>query len=271
MNRRISRALLLAGLAALVPIAGRAWGQEIGVGPEARVDGLLPLLEGHDPARLELLEARYERNGDAGKRFLEQYFGVIEHRYRVDADPRGIYRRWRNGGVASHSLVAALEEIVAGRYSAYYFFDAVIRPNVFAPEAYLARPESALHEKVHLVQPSIYRALGLRCAWRDPRDSCVRSLEPVAVYLTEFAILKVESPERSDDSVNRMIARHLEGEAQRCGYGQPIPRCPRPERATDYVLLPLELTEEVARHGLEEGIRRFVRGLGTPSLAGARF
>jgi hypothetical protein len=98
----------------------------------------------------------------------------------------------------------------------------------------------------------------------------VRSLEPVAVYLTEFAVLKVESPGRSDASVNRMIARHLEAEAQRCGYGQPIPRCPRPERATDYVLLPLELTEEVARHGLEEGIRRFVRGLETPSLAGAR-
>jgi hypothetical protein len=232
-----------------------------------RLAVLLPLLEGQDPARLEELEARYERNGNDEKRFLEEYFGVIEHRFRVDADPHGIYGRWREAGIATQGLALALEEIVAGRYSAYYFFDGVIRPNVFAPEAYLARTESALHEKVHLVQPSIYRALGLRCSWRESRDVCVRSLEPVAVYLTEFAVLKRQSPDRSDESINRAIARHLAEEAERCGLGRPVPRCPIPEQAMDYVVLPLQLTEEVARHGIEDGIRRFVRGLASPALA----
>lgn len=233
--------------------------------PQARIAALLPLLERHDRDRLRALERRYDASGNTERRLLERTFGVIQHRYRVDADAREIFRRWEAADVTPGELVVALEEIVEGRYAAYYFFDGVIRPNPFAPEGRL-RTDSALHEKVHVIQPSVYRALGIRCSWRDARDGCVRSLEPVAVYLTEFAVLKQETPSDSDESVNRNIIRYLTAEAERCGYGEPLPRCPRPDQAHDYMVLPLRVADEVAKHGLEEGIRRFVRGAADPAL-----
>lgn len=236
--------------------------------PGTRLDSLQALLELYDRDRIGEIEARYDQNGNAGKRLLERRFGVIEHRFRVDADPRGIYRRWRDGARGEEDLVRALEEITEGRFTAYYFFDGVIRPNIFATEDLLSREESALHEKVHLIQPSVYRALGIDCFWLDRRDACVRSLEPVAVYLTEYALLKRQSPGRSDASINRAIERHLAREGERCGYGLPLPRCPAGDQATDYIVLPLDLAREVSRHGLEWGIRRFVAGLASgPGMA----
>jgi hypothetical protein len=229
--------------------------------PGTRLDSLQALLELYERDRIVEIEARYDQNGNAGKRLLERRFGVIEHRFRVDADPRGIYRRWRDGARGEEDLVRALEEITEGRFTAYYFFDGVIRPNIFATEDLLSREESALHEKVHLIQPSVYRALGIDCFWLDRRDACVRSLEPVAVYLTEYALLKRQSPGRSDASINRAIERHLVREGERCGYGLPLPRCPAGDQATAYIVLPLDLAREVSRHGLEWGIRRFVAGL----------
>ncbi|HUP00159.1 MAG TPA: hypothetical protein VM737_01345 [Gemmatimonadota bacterium] len=54
-----------------------------------------------------------------------------------------------------------------------------------------------------------------------------------------------------------------------------LERCPAGDRVREYVQLPLELAREVSRHGLEEGIRRFVAGLeeGSPCLSNsiARF
>lgn len=233
-----------------------------------RADSLLALLDGQEPLRLREIEARYVDTGEPEKRLLEERFGLIVHHYRVDADPGGIYRRYRDGGLEGASLVAALEEIVSGRYSAYYFFDGVIRPNVFSPDRFVGRRESALHEKVHLVQPSLYRALGIRCIWRDPRDRCVRSLEPVAVYLTELARLERDSPWRTDTEKNRAIERHLELESMRCGYGRPAPRCPDVEGVQEYIVEPLALAREVARLGLEEGIRRYVGGMSVVEVVG---
>ncbi|HUP00161.1 MAG TPA: hypothetical protein VM737_01355 [Gemmatimonadota bacterium] len=235
-------------------------------GDAMRLDSLRAMLDRYDQGRTLELEARYDRNGNAEKRLLERRFGVIEHRYRVDGDPRGILRALSGagrGGVEER----ALEEILAGRFSAYYFFDGVIRPNVFAPERFVTRLESAVHEKAHLIQPSVYRSLAIPCRWPNPGDSCVRSLEPVAVYLTEFALLARSSPGRGEAGINREIERYLAHEAVRCRHAAPFPRCPAGDRAREYVHLPLELARQVSRHGLEDGIRRFVRGLDLAPLA----
>lgn len=243
----------------------------LALGGEARGqsgDSLLARLDAWEASRRAELETRFGEDGDPEKRLLETRFGLFHHRYRVDADPRGIVRRYREEGLDGPALEAALEEVVNGRYAAYYFFDGVIRPNVFAPARFTGRTESALHEKVHLVQPALYRALGLRCVWHRADDPCVRSLEPVAVYLTEFATLKRASPSRPDQSVNRAIERWLEVESVRCGYGRPVERCPAPDRVQQYVLEPLVLARIVARHGLEEGIRRYVESLSPGDLAG---
>ena len=233
---------------------------------DARLDDARQALARHDRNRARELESRYEQSGNPEKRLIERRFGVIEHRFRVSADPYEILRRWEDGldpkaRENPNQVVRILEEITEGRYAAYYFFDAVIRPNVFAPEARLERHESTVHEKVHLIQPSVYKALGIRCIWIDPDDPCIRSLEPVAVYLTEYAILKRAAPDRSDVSVNRAIMTYLDLEATRCGHSRPRARCPAARQVTEYMLLPGELAHEVARHGLEEGIRRFVAGL----------
>lgn len=251
---------LIPALLATLLLVGEAHGQAS--------DSLLARLEAWEASRGAELEARFGEEGDPEKRLLETRFGLFDHRYRVDADPRGIVRRYREEGLDGPALRAALEEVVAGRYSAYYFFDGVIRPNVFAPARFIERGESALHEKVHLVQPALYEALGLRCAWHRPDDACVRSLEPVAVYLTEFATLKRASPSRSDQSVNRAIERWLAVESVRCGYGDPVPRCPNRERVRQYVVEPLELARTIERLGLEEGIRRYVESLSSGDLAG---
>lgn len=227
----------------------------------AELDSLLQILERFDADRVDELVARYDQRGNAEKRSLEQRFGVIQHRFRVDADPRGIFQRWVAAGYGESILVDALKEITQGRYSAYYFFDGVIRPNVFASDRYLAREESAVHEKVHLIQPAIYRRLSLRCRWTNPLDSCVRSLEPVAVYLTEYAVLDRRSPHLSDGSINRAIERYLVREAERCRYAADTPRCPAPHRVDEYIELPLEVARLVERYGLEGGIARFVSHL----------
>lgn len=276
MRRRTLSALLQVLLVTAIPARGqdaafdlvRAEGDDRSADPVRRADSLLALLDQQDPARLLEIEARYVESGDPEKRLVEERFGLIAHHYRVDADPRGIYRRYRAEGLEGGSLVRALEEIVEGRYSAYYFFDGVIRPNVFAPDRFVGRRESALHEKIHLVQPSLYRALGVRCLWRDPHDRCVRSLEPVAVYLTEFASLERDSPGRTEAEINRVIERHLELESRRCGYGRPAPRCPDAEGVHEYIVEPLELAREVARRGLEEGIRSYIEGLSAVDVAG---
>ncbi len=241
-------------------LAGEAGGQP--------ADSLLARLDAWEASRGAQLEARFGEDGDPEKRLLEDRFGLFQHHYRVDADPREIVRRYREEGLEGRALQAALEEVVAGRYAAYYFFDGVIRPNVFAPARFTERGESALHEKVHLVQPALYQALGLRCAWHRTDDACVRSLEPVAVYLTEFATLKRASPSRTDQSVNRTIERWLAVESVRCGYGKPVPRCPAPERIHQYVFEPLELARTIGRLGVEEGIRHYVESLSAGDLAG---
>jgi hypothetical protein len=233
---------------------------------QARLVDMRQALARFDRDQSRELELRYERSGNPEKRLLERRFGVIEHRFRVSADPHEILRRWEDGLEPKlrddpSRVLSILEEITEGRYAAYYFFDAVIRPNVFAPEVRLERHESTVHEKVHLIQPSVYKALGIRCIWMDPHNPCVRSLEPVAVYLTEYAMLKRAAPERTDASVNRAIMTYLDLEAARCGYPVPVARCPAARQVTEYILLPRELAREVARHGLEEGIRRFVAGL----------
>ena len=241
------------------------------LGGEARgqpADSLLARLDAWEAVRGAELEARFGEKGDPEKRLLETRFGLFHHRYRVDADPHGIVRRYREEGLEGPALQAALEEVVAGRYAAYYFFDGVIRPNVFAPARFTERGASAVHEKVHLVQPALYQALGLRCLWHRTDDACVRSLEPVAVYLTEFATLKRASPSRTDQSVNRSIERWLAVESVRCGYGRPVPRCPAPERVQQYIVEPLELVRTIGRLGLEEGIRRYVESLASGDLAG---
>lgn len=272
MNRVVLSIRSFAVLAALLagPVPARA-DQSLGrVAVELRAAARPGPLAGYDSTRAREIEARYERNGNAEKRLLERRFGVIEHRFRVDSDPSGILRRLGGAGDIRRRAEGALGEILAGQFSAYYFFDGVIRPNVFAPESYLDREESAIHEKVHLIQPSVYKALGIRCVWKSRRDGCVRSLEPVAVYLTEFALLKRQSPDRSDLSVNRAIERHLALEAFRCGSGTPAPRCPAADRALEYVHQPRDLARHVSRHGLEEGIRRFVTGLAAPPPQDAR-
>ncbi len=268
---RRSAALLL-GLALHLALAAPAVSQVLGVAgvvpSTTRTDSLVALLEAPDPAKLRELETHYRENADPEKRLLEKRFGLFEHHYRVDADPRGITRRWRAEGLEGEAFDRAVLEVVTGRYSAYYFFDGVIRPNVFAPTGSTRRVESALHEKVHLVQPALYRSLGLRCAWRRPDDPCVRSLEPVAVYLTEFARLKRASPSRTDRSVNRAIERWLAMEALRCDYPRPVSRCPHAERVREYLVEPLDLARVIDRLGLEEGIRRYVEGLSSADLAG---
>lgn len=234
-------------------------------------DSLRRALDSYDRARAERLEALYGETGEGEKRLLEQRFGLIEHRFRVSGAPAGIYRAWarqsEGDGVGADDVVA---EITAGRYAAYYFFDGVIRPNVFARDAAVRRQESPVHEKVHLIQPALYRALGLRCRWRHGGDPCRRSLEPVAVYLTEYALLKRRDPQRSDASVNRSIDHYLALEHRRCRPA-PVPRCPTVEPIEEYVTLPLALARAVERYGLEEGIRRFVESLeAVPALARAQ-
>lgn len=243
------------------PTAIPLLGLDSSAAASAELDSLLQILDRVDANRVDELVARYDQRGNAEKRRLEERFGVIQHRFRVDADPRGIFRRWVAGGFGETVLVEALKEITQGRYAAYYFFDGVIRPNVFASDRYLARQESAIHEKVHLVQPAIYRRLGIRCAWTNPLDSCVRSLEPVAVYLTEYAMLNRRSPHLSDGSINRAIERYLVLEAERCRYAGGTPRCPATHRVHEYIELPLEVARLVERHGLESGIARFVNHL----------
>jgi hypothetical protein len=224
----------------------------------AELDSLLQILERFDSGRVDELVARYDQRGNAEKRRLEKRFGVIEHRFRVDADPRGIFQRWVAAGYREAVLVGALREITQGRYAAYYFFDGVIRPNVFASDRYLARQESAIHEKVHLIQPAVYRQLGLRCRWANALDPCVRSLEPVAVYLTEYVVLNRRSPYLSDGSINHAIENYLVLEAERCRHAGGKPRCPAPYRVHEYIELPLELARLVERYGLKGGIARFV-------------
>jgi hypothetical protein len=256
----MTRWLWIPAFVSALLLAGEARGQP--------ADSLLARLDAWETSQGAELEARFGEDGDPEKRLLESRFGLFHHSYRVDADPRGIVRRYREEGLEGSALHAALEEIVAGRYAAYYFFDGVIRPNVFAPPRFTERGASALHEKVHLVQPALYQALGLRCAWHRPDDACVRSLEPVAVYLTEFATVKRASPSRTDESVNRGIERWLTVESVRCGYGSPVPRCPTAERVRQYVLEPLELARVIERLGVEEGIREYVESLGSGDLAG---
>lgn len=227
----------------------------------AELDSLLQLLDRFDADRVDELVARYDQRGNAEKRSLEQRFGVIHHRFRVDADPRGIFRRWVAARRGEALLIDALKEITQGRYAAYYFFDGVIRPNVFASDRYLARQESAIHEKVHVIQPAIYRRLGIRCGWTNPLDPCVRSLEPVAVYLTEYAVLNRHSPHLSDGSINRAIESHFVLEAERCRYAGGTARCPAAHRVHEYIELPLEVARLVERHGLEGGIVSFVNQL----------
>ncbi|MCK5439595.1 MAG: hypothetical protein KAI97_06610, partial [Gemmatimonadetes bacterium] len=200
----------------VVPTAIPLLGVDSPPAASAELDSLLQILERFDSDRVDELAARYDQRGNAEKRRLEKRFGVIEHRFRVNADPRGIFQCWVAAGHGEAVLVDALKEITQGRYAAYYFFDGVIRPNVFASDRYLARQESAIHEKVHLIQPAVYRQLGLRCRWTNPLDPCVRSLEPVAVYLSEYAALNRRSPHLSDGSINRAIENYLVLEAERC-------------------------------------------------------
>lgn len=230
--------------------------------PDATLEELLARLDGFDRDHVEALEARYRSEGNEERRVLERRFGLIEHRFRVSADPREIYRNLDHPRRSGADRVRLLREITRGDYSAYYFFDAVIRPNVFAPERYLGRTETPIHEKVHLIQPSLFEALGIRCVWLDPGDGCVRSIEPVAVYLTEYAMLARAAASRGDARANAMIARYLDFEARRCATGPPARRCPRRSQVEEYILLPRELARRVERHGLEEGIRRFVAEVG---------
>ncbi len=243
------------------PTAIPLFGLDSPPGASAELDSLLEILDRFDRERVDELVARYDQRGNAEKRRLEQRFGVIQHRFRVDADPRGIFRRWVAAGRTEPVLIDALKEITQGRYAAYYFFDGVIRPNVFASDRYLARQKSAIHEKVHVIQPAIYRQLGLRCGWTNPLDPCVRSLEPVAVYLTEYAMLNRRSPHLSDGSINRAIEGYLVLEAERCQHAGGTPRCPAAHRLHEYIELPLEVARLVERHGLEGGIARFVNHL----------
>lgn len=236
---------------------------------QGAADSLRRALDSYDRTRAEGLEALYGETGEGEKRLLERRFGLIEHRFRVSGAPVEILRAWArqtDEGIESDGVLA---EITAGRYAAYYFFDGVIRPNVFARDEAVRRQESPVHEKVHLIQPALYRALGLRCRWRHSADPCRRSLEPVAVYLTEYALLKRRDPQRSDASINRSIDRYLALENRRC-RSAPVPRCPTAEPVEQYVTLPLALARAVERHGLEEGIRRFVETLDSgPALARA--
>ena len=131
------------------------------LGGEARAqpaDSLLARLDEWEASQRAELEARFGEDGDPEKRLLEARFGLFRHSYRVDADPRGIVRRYREEGLDGPALHAALEEIVAGRYAAYYFFDGVIRPNVFAPARFTgraARPHfTATEPDIHGYSPA---------------------------------------------------------------------------------------------------------------------
>lgn len=239
------------------PVVVEIWGPS-GAVPAA--DQLRTSLDAYDTAQAEALERLYRENGDAEKRLLERRFGLIDHRFRVSASPAGIYGVWERSSEDPSIRLAALQEIAEGRYAAYYFFDGVIRPNVFARVATVRRQESPVHEKIHLIQPALYHALGITCRWRSAADPCARSVEPVAVYLTEYAILKRSDPHRSDVSVNRAIERYLAQEEDRCRTA-PASRCATRERLQEYVTLPRALAREVERRGLEEGLRRFIRAL----------
>ncbi len=278
--------LVLASLVASSPAAGQDWkparlerapvARAASVEPAAprtaaaatrrAVDSLLGVVERYDHQRAAVLERRYADSGESERRLLERRFGIVHHHFRVRAKPREIVGYWMRGPSTKADLLDVLEEIVDGRYAAYYFFDGVIRPNVFAPDRAQSRDETPVHEKVHLLQPEIYKALGIRCDWTLRASGCVRSLEPVAVYLAEFASASVQAPALTDGEINARIGRYLAFESARC-RNAPTPRCPSGVGVAEYLVLPLSLVREVDRHGLEEGIRRFVEGLEPREMA----
>lgn len=229
--------------------------------PAAAVDSFVGLLESFDRDRARRIEAHYREAGNGEKRLVEKRFGLVEHRFRVSADPREIYRYWDPRRHATWIRAEVLREITEGWYSAYYFFDGVIRPNVFAASWRTRSDETAVHEKIHLLQPRLYEVLGIRCRWRRLGDPCAASMEPVAAYLTEWALRKRNTPWRRDASVNRGAMRHFEHESRRCRANESLPRCPEGRRVREYLVLPIEVARLVERHGLEEGLRRFVRAI----------
>lgn len=241
--------------------------RSVATNPTNTVDRLLGALASYDRSRAETIEDHYREAGNREKRLIEKRFGLVEHRFRVDADPREIYRYWDTGRHAAWVRAEVLREITEGWFSAYYFFDGVIRPNVFAPRWRLDSDETAVHEKIHLLQPRLYEVLGLACRWRRLDDPCAASMEPVAAYLTEWAVRKRSAPWRSDHSVNRGVRLHFERESERCRENLALPRCPEARRVQHYLVLPLEVADRVERHGLEEGLRRFVEAIGEGEVA----
>lgn len=235
--------------------------------PAAALDTFIDALESFDRARAEAIEEHYREAGNREKRLLEKRFGLVEHRFRVSADPRDIYAYWDTGRHAARVRAEVLREITEGWYSAYYFFDGVIRPNVFARAWRLRSDETAVHEKIHLLQPRLYATLDLTCRWRRLDDPCAASMEPVAAYLTEWAVRKRVTPWRDDKSVNRRVGLHFERESRRCQENRSLPRCPEARRVHQYLVLPIEIAKLVDRYGLEGGLRRFVEAIGEGEVA----
>lgn len=235
--------------------------------PATALDDFREVLDGFDRVRAEKIEQHYRETGNREKRLLEKRFGLVEHRFRVSADPRDIYAYWDTGRHAAWIRAEVLREITEGWYSAYYFFDGVIRPNVFAPLWRLRSEETAVHEKIHLLQPRLYAALDLACRWRSLDDPCAASMEPVAAYLTEWAVRKRATPWRDDRSVNRSVGIHFERESRRCRQNESLPRCPEARRVQQYLVLPVEIAKLVDRYGLEGGLRRFVEAIDEGEVA----
>lgn len=229
--------------------------------PAQAADSLTGLLGTYDRERARSIERHYHEAGNAEQRILEKRFGLIRHSFRVSADPRGIYGYWDSKRHPAWVRFEVLREITEGWYSAYYFFDGVIRPNVFARTKRVYSDDTAVHEKVHLIQPRLYATIGLACHWKMLDDACAASMEPVAAYLTEYAMLKRNAPGLDDKSLNRRLQRHFEGEAERCDANRSLARCPESRRVREYLVLPIEIARFVDRHGLEGGIRRFVEAI----------
>jgi len=224
-------------------------------------DSLTGFLGTYDRERARSIERHYREVGNAEKRVLEERFGLIRHSFRVSADPRGIYSYWDPKRHSSWIRFEVLREITEGWYSAYYFFDGVIRPNVFAGTRRVYSDETAVHEKVHLIQPRLYAAIGLECHWKRLDDPCAASMEPVAAYLTEYAMLKRIAPGLDDKSLNRRLQRRFEREAERCDANRSLARCPDSRRVQEYLVLPIEIARFVDQYGLEGGLRRFVEAI----------
>ena len=94
----------------VVPTAIPLLGVDSPPAASAELDSLLQILERFDSDRVDELAARYDQRGNVEKRRLEKRFGVIEHRFRVNADPRGIFQCWVAAGHGEAVLVDALKE-----------------------------------------------------------------------------------------------------------------------------------------------------------------